>query len=108
MSGPTSFNCSETPANHRQGTAAAMALACEIRKELMDRPVCPPDAEEQSVYRLIHYVNPTARTGPQPAVTVSRDELNRLQRIVNLLTTAVGELNLWLINAGRDPVEIEP
>ena len=125
MSGPNSFDTPETPGQNRQRVAAALELAYQLRKELMERPLPPPEAHEQPIYRLIHPLKPANRTDyfhddamdalpvaahdrTENGVAVSAEEIKRLRRIVNMLTTAMGELNLWLINAGRDVTEIEP
>lgn len=124
MSGPHPFDRAVSSAQRRDGTSAAMARAHELREEMLDRPVDLPDPREQSIRRLVQLVQIfpqaegearrvtparfAAEAPPQQPFSVSPDELKRLRRIVHLLTTTMGELNLWLANIGHEPVEVEP
>jgi hypothetical protein len=53
----------------------------------MHTATCPPRIEAA----------PRARA----AVAVTEEELARLRRLIQLATTTIGELNLWLATAGH-------
>ena len=46
---------------------------------------------------------PRIESSPRPraAVAVTEEELARLRRLIQLATTTIGELNLWLATAGH-------
>ncbi len=80
-------------ANRSSAASVFECLAVHDPAAAPDRPI--PDSPERIARRSL-------------GRTVSAEEIERLRRLVNLATTAVAEMNLWLANLGNDPLEVKP
>lgn len=80
----------------------AQRAASQVRSSLLEdpnrrAPACTPAGRTR----------PEHPAPPDQGVVLSRDEFERLQRLLHLLVTTVGELQLWNANAGRSVTEIQ-
>ncbi|GMU22900.1 MAG: hypothetical protein AMXMBFR13_29840 [Phycisphaerae bacterium] len=89
----------------RQEVAGALhELLAPRAARVLDPHACPLDQESDMAVAL---PPPRSRETRAGRIELTEEEFRRLQRMVQLATTAIGELNLWLANVGRDPVEVE-
>jgi len=128
MSTPESHVRIDAPAPSGERAAAAVALAHQLREELMHLPARGAPITRPPLYRLVHQVEARRRPGGKPLrmaaapaqkaeaapaeppskyVILGEKELKRLQQLAHLLATASGELNLWLAGIAHGGEEVE-
>ncbi len=102
------------PPGSRRATAA-LALALQLREELLDGDHPEPLVDRTPFYRLIHHTglqehpareakpesgtstsSATERKAPSRYIAIGPQDVKRLHRIAHMLSALTSELTLWL------------